>query len=90
MATTANDRQVGGEHYRNTEVTCPHCGGKLQHWDIFGLWEGLLYAATKYLWRWKQKDGVQGLEKAVHYIEKRIEVARRTQTVGETLDSAAR
>ena len=28
--------------------------------------------AIKYLWRWKQKNGVQDLEKAVWYIERLI------------------
>lgn len=70
----ANSRQVGGTHYKETAVSCPHCGHLLEHWDVFGMWDGLLYSATKYIWRWKQKDGVKGLLKAIHYLQKRIEV----------------
>lgn len=57
-----NDRQVGGEHYR----------ASIQHWDLIegdghGYLEG---CATKYLTRWRRKNGLQDLDKAVHYLEK--------------------
>jgi len=63
---TANDRQVGGDHYQKKEY---------QHWD----WvcdinlHYLLGCATKYVARWRDKNGVQDLEKAVHYLEKAME-----------------
>lgn len=66
---TANDRQPGGSHYQS-----PY-----QHWD-FVRDAGLGYltgCATKYLARFKLKNGVADLEKAAHYIEKRLEIARR-------------
>jgi hypothetical protein len=65
---TANERQVAGEHYKKH--------GDLQHWDIvikFGLdyFQGQI---TKYVMRWKDKGGVQDLEKARHFLDKYIEI----------------
>lgn len=62
----ANERQVGGTHYQ--------CG--MQHWDIVsdhGV-PYLLGCATKYLMRWRQKNGVEDLRKAEHFVEKCIDV----------------
>lgn len=66
MSTSANDRQVGGDHYQKKEY---------QHWD----WvcdinlHYLLACATKYVARWRDKNGVQDLEKACHFLEKAME-----------------
>lgn len=61
--TDPNARQVGGAHYKTMIY---------QHWDWvtdIGL-PYLLGCATKYICRWRQKNGVQDLEKAIHYLEK--------------------
>lgn len=64
-ANNANARQVGGNHYKTA----------YEHWD----WvedNGVGYlggCATKYLSRWRQKNGLQDLEKADHYVQKMIE-----------------
>lgn len=60
-----NERQIGGSHYR----------ASIQHWDLIedhrcGYLEG---CATKYLTRWRKKNGRQDLEKALHYAEKLLE-----------------
>ena len=63
MHSTANDRQVGGDHYGKREY---------QHWDWvtdIGL-NYLLACASKYVTRWRDKGGVQDLEKAMHYLTK--------------------
>ena len=63
----ANDRQIGGTHYRTA------CA--VQHWD-WVMSNGLEYAegcASKYLTRWRQKDGLQDLRKAEHFISKMFE-----------------
>lgn len=68
----ANDTQVGGQHYQNL---------KQQHWDrivdMFG-WPGarpyFVGNITAYIERYWQKNGVQDLHKAKHYIEKLIEL----------------
>lgn len=64
----ANERQVGGEHYRTKE-------GGVQHWDycVRANIPNLEYAASKYLTRWRKKNGLEDLRKPLHYIEKRIE-----------------
>lgn len=67
MTISANDRQVGGTHYKK---------GSIQHWDLVHAL-GLHYlqgCATKYVTRWKEKNGAQDLEKALHYIDKIIEL----------------
>lgn len=63
----ANDRQVGGDHYRKK---------KIQLWDFIAENEIGFFEATamRYLTRWKDKNGIEDLEKAKHYIEKLIEV----------------
>ena len=65
---SANDKQVGGTHYKR--------GGE-EHWDrVHRL--GLNYwqaATTKYIERCYLKGNpVQDLQKAVHYLEKLIEI----------------
>lgn len=63
----ANDRQVGGAHYQTPS--------NLQHWDIvflfdLGYFEGQI---TKYVFRWRKKNGVEDLKKARHFLDKLIE-----------------
>ncbi len=65
-AMSANSRQVGGSHYG---------GGGEQHWDVvdkFGVpyLEGV---GSKYPLRWREKGGVEDLEKTLHYIDKILE-----------------
>lgn len=58
-----NDKQVAGSHY----------AGTYQHWDYVRLALQGRYLegnATKYVSRWRKKNGLQDLEKAKHYIEK--------------------
>ena len=68
---TANDTQVAGDHYRTP----------IQHWDYviandLGYFEGQI---TKYVTRWRKKNGVQDLHKARHFLQKLIEVAEAEQ-----------
>lgn len=68
--SNANDRQVAGSHYK----------GKVQHWDLVAMYnlDYFIGNATKYLFRFGKKgtlkDHMNDLEKAKHYIEKRIEM----------------
>ncbi len=65
---SANEKQVGGDHYRSS----------LQHWDIVAQ-HGIGYLegnATKYVTRWRKKNGIADLEKAAHYIEKMLELVK--------------
>jgi len=66
----ANERQVGGDHYRTAEI---------QHWDYaaankMDYFQGQI---TKYITRWKRKNGLEDLLKAKHFLEKYIEVHQR-------------
>jgi len=64
----ANDRQVGGNHYASP----------IQHWD-YVIANDLDYfqgAITKYVTRWKDKNGVEDLLKARHFLDKYIEWAQ--------------
>lgn len=66
--SNANDMQVGGTHYRS----------EYQHWDFVANALGYRYFegnATKYVARWRKKNGVADLEKALHYLNKLMELA---------------
>lgn len=68
----ANERQIGGTHYK--------IGGE-EHWDRVARL-GLDYfqgQITKYVERWKKKNGLQDLEKARHFLDKYIEIQKREQ-----------
>ena len=63
----ANAQQVGGSHYKSKAI---------QPWDYIasnqlGYLEGNV---VKYVSRWKDKGGLEDLEKAQHYLTKLIEV----------------
>jgi hypothetical protein len=60
---TANERQVGGAHYK---------GSDYQHWDwVCDIKLHYLPAcASKYVSRHRGKNGKEDLEKAIHYIDK--------------------
>lgn len=64
---SANAIQVGGTHYQNG----------FQHWDLaheldLGYFEG---AITKYVTRYRKKNGIEDLRKARHLAEKLQELA---------------
>jgi hypothetical protein len=66
---SANDQQIGGRHYIEKAV---------QPWDFIvannmGYLEGCI---VKYVSRYKDKNGVEDLIKASHYLDKLIEVER--------------
>ncbi len=67
---SANDNQVAGTHYKLDSK------GE-QHWDRVYRLYGRGYfvgCATKYLERYHLKNGKQDLEKAIHFIEKLMEL----------------
>lgn len=70
--TAALQVQVGGGHYKDLAIqpvefihanNIPFCEAN----------------AIKYLCRWKQKNGIQDLEKAKHYIDLLIQLESRKQ-----------
>lgn len=82
---SANTEQVGGAHYRGLEY---------QHWDwCIDLNLGYLEsAATKYISRWRQKNGLEDLKKARHYLTKAGEAYEdgRYRNTSIMVDSARR
>lgn len=69
--TLASDVQVGGDHYRSKAV---------QPWTAMQAWmtpeefEGFLRGnVIKYIARYKDKEGLQDVYKAKHYMERLIE-----------------
>lgn len=67
---SANDKQEGGNHYKDKAI---------QPWDYIisnnlGYLEGNV---VKYVSRWKDKNGVEDLKKAQHYLQKLIETASK-------------
>ena len=69
---SANEIQYGGDHYKKSSVS---------HWDfVYSDLGGdyLLGCATKYIFRFGKKgdraDAIQDLKKAIHYLQKKVEV----------------
>lgn len=66
---SVNDKQVGGTHYKHQSY---------QHWDFAVDMAGndayLKGCASKYVIRYKDKNGIEDLRKALHYIDKIEEV----------------
>jgi len=60
---SANSKQEGGSHY----------AGSYQHWDFVCEVLGGRYLEgnlTKYIARWRKKNGLQDIRKALHYLLK--------------------
>jgi hypothetical protein len=78
--TIPNERQVGGAHYVTTHG--------LQHWDVVAKFDLDYFQGqiTKYLFRWRQKNGIQDLEKALHFLEKYISLVRSGEIFDPTQD----
>lgn len=64
---SANDIQHGGTHYKQFKDFEP--------WDVITAWNlGYLDGtALKYIARWRHKNGIEDLQKAVHFLQKCIE-----------------
>ena len=68
----SRDRQVGGDHYTSK---------KIQPWDAMEAWMSreafagyLVGNIVKYIARYRDKNGVEDLKKARHYLDKLIEI----------------
>jgi len=69
-------KQVGGTHYQSS----------MECWDYIlannlGYLEG---TAIKYITRWKKKNGVEDLQKAIHFLQKLIETKESSPPVEDT------
>ena len=65
MAPDANAKQIAGDHYHKA----------YQVWDfvVDTNIHYLVATTVKYIGRWRIKNGLQDLEKGLHYLEKMIE-----------------
>ena len=81
LQKSANEIQIAGDHYQ----------GEYQHWDLVvdTNMHYLVANASKYVCRWRKKNGLQDLYKARHYAEKMIECVseHRIQPIRPLSDS---
>jgi len=68
--------QVGGDHYKNLAIGPSEYAYK----NGLGFIEGSI---VKYVSRWKQKNGVEDLKKARHYLDLLIEMEAAQQNTGD-------
>jgi hypothetical protein len=74
--TTALGMQIGGKHYRGLAIQPV----EFLHANNVPFIEG---NCIKYLMRWREKGGIQDLEKVKHYIDLLIELeAKRGNAAG--------
>ena len=67
LTTSALNDQVGGDHYRKHAIQPV----EYIHANGLGFIEGSI---VKYVSRWRDKGGVQDLEKVIHYARLLIEL----------------
>lgn len=60
-------------HYTNGDYKCTHCGSPIECIDITSHCSFTIGSAIKYLWRFKHKNGIEDLQKAVWYIQHEID-----------------
>lgn len=67
----ANALQIGGDHYKTD----------YQHWDVLIALgfnsEYYIGQATKYITRWRKKNGIRDLKKGQHFVAKLIELVEK-------------
>jgi hypothetical protein len=73
MNQEPNNYQVAGTHYQTTD--------KYQLWDLFADTElnFFLANAVKYIYRCKNKNGIDDLSKAKHYVDKFFSLSKEKQ-----------
>ena len=76
----ANDKQIGGEHYK----------AQYQHWDYVTDLKlpYMLAQLTRYVLRWKKKNGLEDVRKAIHYNQKEREHLMERKKQYQTLTKA--
>jgi len=66
-ASSADEKQISGNHYKKLNP---------EPWNVITAWNlGYLDGtALKYIARWRDKGGLDDIRKAIHFLEKFIEV----------------
>ena len=74
----ANEKQIDGDHYKKY--------GDLQPWDVITAWNlGYLDGTElKYIALWRDKGGLNDIRKAIHFLEKFIEVEENKKNNANT------
>jgi Protein of unknwon function (DUF3310) len=60
-------------HYNSSKAECPGCERRIECIDITRHLNFNIGNAMKYLWRYKDKNGIEDLKKAIWYINNEIE-----------------
>jgi len=71
---SANDKQISGSHYKNKTI---------EPWDYIAA-NKLDYfqgSAIKYITRFREKGGRRDIEKAIHFLEKLMELEYPEQSI---------
>lgn len=73
MENNALETQIGGNHYKDKAIQPV----EYIHANNIGYFEGNI---IKYVTRWKDKNGIQDLKKAIHYLELLIDLENKNET----------
>lgn len=57
------------KHYRNSNAKCSACQHPIECIDVVRGLEFNIGNAIKYIWRFKEKNGIEDLQKAIWYLE---------------------
>ncbi len=63
---------INPNHYRNSQARC-ECGLNIQCIQVVRHLNFNIGNAIKYLWRYKDKNGIEDLKKAIWYLNDEIE-----------------
>jgi hypothetical protein len=82
--TDVDKKQEGGNHYKKVPL-------EYQHWNLVIIheWTYFQAQAIKYVMRYRDKGGVEDLRKAIHFIEKMIEMEKKEPALTEMSKPAA-
>lgn len=69
MSQSELDRQVGGNHYKGIKY-------QVMHWAEFNGLSFIEGNIIKYITRWRKKDGMRDVDKAIHYYKTLVELVK--------------
>lgn len=78
----ADDKQISGNHYKEMSIQ----PWTYVHANNLGYFEG---SAIKYITRWRSKGGIADIQKAIHFLEKLIELESVSKSNAFTGDVVA-
>ena len=74
------------QHYIDTDAKCSACNGKIECIDIVRHLGFSIGNAIKYIWRHRQKNGIEDLRKAIWYLNDEIKRQENNQHPGPEND----